>query len=241
MNRALVAMVLCVTLGGCSSVLSKDDETKDGKANDQNAKSNAQQQTKAITAAMDGNGQSAADGLYTGGSGSQGTITAKGLGAGELRVQGIEPLGGEGTESPGCTCTGGTCTFKDCDRGGKNLLNGTLTTTDGKFTCDLTWKLDATANGQGSVTSIHVVADMTTTPTAIQGTLHTDGSVAIKGISEVDVPGAPAGAGNTSWTNDAKWDVVVTNKAASGGSVTYDGTYKVGETTYTGNGSVSFP
>jgi hypothetical protein len=232
-------MVLCVSLGGCSSVLSKD-ETKDGKTNDQNAKSNAQQQTTAIASAMDGNGQAAADGLYTGGSGSQGTITSKSLGGGELQVQGLEPLDAP-PAAAGCTCTGGSCTFKDCDRGGKNVLNGTLTTADGKFTCDLTWKLDATANGQGSVTSIHVVADMTTTPTAIKGTLHTDGSVAIKGISEINVPGAPAGAGNTSWTNDAKWDVVVANKAPSGGSVTYDGTYKVGDTTYTGKGSVSFP
>lgn len=235
MNRALIVGVLCVAVG-CSS---SSEETKDGKANDQNAKQNAQQQTTAITSAMEGKGQAAADGLYTAGSSSQGTVSAQSF-RGELGLANLHPLADPA--SPGCTCTGNSCTFKDCQSGsGSPKVNGTLSAEGGTFKCDLTWNTDASSGGQGSVTKIHVVADMTSSPTAIKGTLHTDGSVELKGVSVPDVPGAPSGLGNTAWTNDATWDVTVANKAPTAGSITYNGTYKVGSTTYTGQGSVKFP
>lgn len=240
MNRALVVSVLCLTFGCSLPGIDTDDggESKEGKSNTENAKSGAKQQTTAIANAMDGQGQSAADGLYTAGSGSQSTISAKSFGS-ELSFQTLRPLADPPGEA-GCTCTGGSCTFTDCARGAVKL-NGTLEAKEGSFKCDLTWDTDGTSGGQGSVTKIHVKADMTVSATSIKGTMHTDGSTELKGISTPNIPGVPGNLGNTSWVNDATWDVTVKDKAATAGSVVYTGSTKVGDTTYTGNGTVTFP
>lgn len=237
MNRILVISVASLAVACSLPGTDSGGETKEGKTNTQSAKSDAKQQTTGITKAMDGDGQSAADALFTAGNSSQSTISAKSLG-GELVVQTVTPQADP--PGAGCACTGATCTFTNCVRGTAKL-NGTLTAGNGSFKCDLTWDIDGTSNGQGSVSKIHVKADMTTSPTQIKGTLHTDGSVELKGIALPNVPGVPANAGNTSWVNDATWDVTLANKAPTAGSVTFTGSTTSGGNTYTGGGTVTFP
>lgn len=240
-TRFLIASAACFSFA-CSS---STTETKEGKTNEMNAKSTAQQQNSAIVAATSGNGTSAADSLYQAGSSSQGTVTASAF-HGDLAPLSLDLLTAPTTpDEAGCVCTGKSCTFTSCKRGGSSAvaLTGTLSADNGVFKCDLTWDTDGTGGGSiGAKTHIHVVADMTTTDTSIKGTLKTDGTVKITGIDLPDIPGVSSGAASgTEWTNESTFDTVLANGQTTGGTVAYNGTYKVGDTVYTGSGSVSFP
>ncbi len=244
MTRILLVTGLCFAFG-CSK--SDDTETKAGKTNEQQVKQNSQTQAGAIADAVSGNGQTAADSLYSAGSSSQSNVSASSYQGDITALSAGLQLEGRPDEA-GCVCdkTAHTCTFTNCKRGSSGsgvTLNGTLNAADGKFKCDLKWDTDSSGGSVSAETHVHVTADMTTSATSIKGTMHTDGSAKISGVNLPDIPGVSSagGATGTEWTSDTNWDVTMTGRTASAGTVTHNGTYKTGSTIYTGGGTTSFP
>ncbi len=241
MSHKVMSLFACFAVA-CS--LTPDPAPSEGKTNEQSVKSNQQTQAAGILGATGGNPEDGVDQLVSAGSSSQGNIAPASVAIhSELLPSTVEIATGP-TGDPGCACAAGSCTFTNCQRGGATL-DGTLTAKGGVFKCDFTWKNDnsqgGASAGYASKVSLHIKADMTTTPTTIKGSYHTDGAIETSGPSlPSSIPGVGAGFGNITWVNDATWDVTVGANKISGGSITHNGTYTAGGKTYTGNGNTTF-
>lgn len=226
---AMVPFLGSLALVGCGS-------SGDTMVNEAAAKQVSTQLISAVTKARTGaDGPAAAFAIAAAGQSAQGLVTASaggytGQASGE-RIGAAQQRDVSG--SADCTASG--CTFKgfsDNASGSAWTIDGSLTWSKTKFTCDLTM----TGDFQGQSWSFHETCDLTVTDTSIDGTFATDGKYSLgAGL------GVPGGV-ETTWDSSITFSAVKYNESgcATSGSIEVESNISANGGSFSGSGSVTF-
>jgi len=242
MNRYLSALFLGVCLSstaiaGCGDDSAEDDGTDGGgkaELNETAAASTASLSASAVTQLNAGDGQSAAGSLFA----VAGTALGLAVPGGSSAQQQPQNLAGQlgiaasAVCETACTAEGdsGRCDFTDCDTGGFSV-EGRLEWGAGSFSCDLTYGITASAEGQNISLDYHLVADVDYTPTSLDGTLSMDGS-------------SSAGGQTSTFDVDVTYNALqfpAEGGCPTSGSLSVAASISAGGQSYDASGDVSFP
>jgi hypothetical protein len=231
MLRFATIGLVALGLAACSSEEEKPAQNTAATLQASNAKMTAQALTTAVTQIQAGKGQESASTLSGLGMLALGTVAP----AGGAAAQAFDGLGhATQADTVGeAKCDDKSCTFKGFGSnsdGGSFTLDGTMSWSEGKVTCDLTFALTSSVYEM----DFHETCDFTTTKTSL------DGNFKITGSAKSSYQGA---------SGSSNWDVSETFKGITfpeGGGCPTAGTLEASATltangqTYTGGGTVTF-
>lgn len=230
---------LILAVAACGGSDKKSGGGKQGMVNTATAKQastqNVTTSTTLVGSADASAGMTAANNFYAAAFSAQGGISPAASAALESAM--TKALGGMAAGT--CECEGTTCTFTDCGDDGTQALviNGTLDWTGGNVKTDITFETAGNQGGIGSKTKVTIVTDLTVTATSISGTSSSEGDITVEGIE-----GLPGGASGYSWSTDLEYkDVTIANGTPTGGTVTYNGSYKNALGKYVGSSEITYP
>ena len=201
---------------------------KEGKFNEASAKQASTQNLNASLTLKDSTdanaGKTAAGQFYSAAFASSTSVTPT-----AFRLPSLK----QGAYAAGCECSGTSCTFQDCaDDNGSLSTTGTLSWTGGHVVANLT----ATYNDSSTASFVVTIdVDLTITDTSINGHANSTGEYKLTGFA--------GAAGGYKWVANLEYsNVTYANGSPTGGSVSFDGEYTVGNAqTYASSGTINYP
>lgn len=222
--KKLSAVVITALLAAsaCGKKEGKFNETSARQASTQNLSTSLT--LKDSTAADTNAGKNAAGQFYSAAFASSTSVTPT-----AFRLPSFK----QGAFAAGCECSGTSCTFQDCaDDDGSLSTTGTLSWGGGHVVANLT----ATYNDSSTASFVVTIdVDLTITDTSVNGHANS--------VGEYKLTGFAGAAGSYKWVANLTYaNVTYANGSPTGGSVSFDGEYTLGNTqTYASSGTVNFP